>query len=63
MHQEAFNKLNLLTVSSRLFELSERYIKAGLSHSVPLVLRLRKNKFFQKQLLDMSCQNNRIISV
>ncbi|RNA16205.1 RNA-directed DNA polymerase from mobile element jockey-like [Brachionus plicatilis] len=40
MHQEAFNKLNLLTVSNRLFELSERYVRAGLSHSVPLVVKL-----------------------
>ncbi|RNA13490.1 hypothetical protein BpHYR1_036174 [Brachionus plicatilis] len=35
-----FNKLNLLKVSNRLFELSERYVKAGLSHSVPLVVIL-----------------------
>ncbi|RNA27800.1 hypothetical protein BpHYR1_001407 [Brachionus plicatilis] len=40
MHLEAFNKLKLLTVSNRLFELNERYVRAGLSHSVPLVVRL-----------------------
>ncbi|RNA21818.1 hypothetical protein BpHYR1_040460 [Brachionus plicatilis] len=40
MHQEAFNKLKLLTVSNRLFELSERYVGTGLSHSIPLVERL-----------------------
>ncbi|RMZ99290.1 hypothetical protein BpHYR1_053070, partial [Brachionus plicatilis] len=40
VHQEAFNKLNLLTVSNRLFELSERYVRAGLSHSFPLVVKL-----------------------
>ncbi|RNA17073.1 RNA-directed DNA polymerase from mobile element jockey-like, partial [Brachionus plicatilis] len=40
MHQEAFNKLKLLTVSNRLFELSERYVGTGLSHSIPLVVRL-----------------------
>ncbi|RNA15376.1 RNA-directed DNA polymerase from mobile element jockey-like [Brachionus plicatilis] len=40
IHQEAFNKLNLLTISNRLFELSERYVRTGLSHSVPLVVRL-----------------------
>ncbi|RNA24568.1 hypothetical protein BpHYR1_030141 [Brachionus plicatilis] len=40
IHQEAFNKLDLLTVSNRLFELNERYIRARLSHSVPLVVRL-----------------------
>ncbi|RNA26439.1 hypothetical protein BpHYR1_003773 [Brachionus plicatilis] len=40
MHQEAFNKLKLLTVTNRLFELSERYVRSGLSRSVPLVVRL-----------------------
>ncbi|RNA10414.1 leucine-rich repeat transmembrane neuronal 4 [Brachionus plicatilis] len=40
IHQEAFNKLNLLTISNCLFELRERYVRAGLSHSVPLVIRL-----------------------
>ncbi|RNA44102.1 RNA-directed DNA polymerase from mobile element jockey-like, partial [Brachionus plicatilis] len=40
MHQEAFNKLKLLTVTNRLFELCERYVRAGLSHSVPLVVSL-----------------------
>ncbi|RNA28369.1 RNA-directed DNA polymerase from mobile element jockey-like [Brachionus plicatilis] len=33
IHQEAFNKLNLLTISNRLFELSERYVRAGLTAS------------------------------
>ncbi|RNA33215.1 RNA-directed DNA polymerase from mobile element jockey-like [Brachionus plicatilis] len=42
VHHEAFNKLKLLTVSNRLFELSERYVGTGLSHSVPLVERLVK---------------------
>ncbi|RNA37991.1 hypothetical protein BpHYR1_022110 [Brachionus plicatilis] len=37
VHHEAFNKLKLLTVSNRLFELSERYVGTGLSHSIPLV--------------------------
>ena len=40
INHEAFNKLKLLTVSNRLFELSERYVRAGLSHSIPLVVRL-----------------------
>ncbi|RMZ98105.1 hypothetical protein BpHYR1_044073 [Brachionus plicatilis] len=40
IYLEAFNKLNLLPVSNRLFELSERYVKAELSHSVPVVVRL-----------------------
>ncbi|RNA35182.1 hypothetical protein BpHYR1_023987 [Brachionus plicatilis] len=35
-----FNKLKLPTVSNRLFELSERYVRTGLSHSIPLVVRL-----------------------
>ncbi|RMZ93261.1 hypothetical protein BpHYR1_024481, partial [Brachionus plicatilis] len=43
LHQEAYNKLKLLTISNRLCELSERYIKAGLINFVPLVLRLVKN--------------------
>ncbi|RNA07938.1 hypothetical protein BpHYR1_037771, partial [Brachionus plicatilis] len=34
--------INLLTVSNRLFELSERYVGTGLSHSIPLVERLVK---------------------
>ncbi|RNA16638.1 hypothetical protein BpHYR1_007234 [Brachionus plicatilis] len=42
LHHEAFNKLKLLTVSNRLFELSERYVGTGLSHSIPLVERLVK---------------------
>ncbi|RNA35574.1 hypothetical protein BpHYR1_024017 [Brachionus plicatilis] len=29
-------------VSNRLFELSERYVGTGLSHSIPLVVRLVK---------------------
>ncbi|RNA10758.1 hypothetical protein BpHYR1_042833, partial [Brachionus plicatilis] len=40
VHHEAFNKLKLLTVSNRLFELSERYVGTGLSHSIALVERL-----------------------
>ena len=40
MHHEAFNKLKLLTVSNRLFELSETYVGTGLSHSIPLVVKL-----------------------
>ncbi|RNA27073.1 hypothetical protein BpHYR1_012386 [Brachionus plicatilis] len=42
VHHEAYNKLKLLTVSNRLFELSERYVGTGLSHSIPLVVRLVK---------------------
>ncbi|RNA07423.1 hypothetical protein BpHYR1_013753 [Brachionus plicatilis] len=42
VHHEAFNKLKLLTVSNRLFELNERYVGTGLSHSIPLVERLVK---------------------
>ncbi|RMZ95053.1 hypothetical protein BpHYR1_008878, partial [Brachionus plicatilis] len=42
VHHEAFNKLKLLTVSNWLFELSERYVGTGLSHSIPLVVRLVK---------------------
>ncbi|RMZ93580.1 RNA-directed DNA polymerase from mobile element jockey-like, partial [Brachionus plicatilis] len=42
VHHEAFIKLKLLTVSNRLFELSERYVGTGLSHSIPLVVRLVK---------------------
>ncbi|RNA18852.1 hypothetical protein BpHYR1_005265, partial [Brachionus plicatilis] len=42
VHHEAFNKLKLLTVSNRLFLLSERYVGTGLSHSIPLVVRLVK---------------------
>ncbi|RNA31706.1 hypothetical protein BpHYR1_004639 [Brachionus plicatilis] len=42
VHHEAFNKLKLLTVSNRLFELSERNVGTGLSHSIPLVVRLVK---------------------
>ncbi|RNA43528.1 hypothetical protein BpHYR1_028493 [Brachionus plicatilis] len=42
VHHEAFNKLKLLTVSHRLFELTERYVGTGLSHSIPLVVRLVK---------------------
>ncbi|RNA09898.1 RNA-directed DNA polymerase from mobile element jockey-like [Brachionus plicatilis] len=40
MHHEALNKLKLLTVSNRLFELDERYVAGGLRHSVPLVVKL-----------------------
>ncbi|RNA29931.1 RNA-directed DNA polymerase from mobile element jockey-like, partial [Brachionus plicatilis] len=40
MQQEAFFKLKLLTVTNPLFELSERYVRAGLNHSVPLVVSL-----------------------
>ncbi|RNA18697.1 RNA-directed DNA polymerase from mobile element jockey-like [Brachionus plicatilis] len=42
VHHEAFNKLKLLTVSNRLFELSDRYVGTGLRHSIPLVERLVK---------------------
>ncbi|RNA05841.1 RNA-directed DNA polymerase from mobile element jockey-like [Brachionus plicatilis] len=40
LHNEAFDKLKELKVSNRLFELAERYVGVGLSHSVPLVTRL-----------------------
>ncbi|RNA25185.1 RNA-directed DNA polymerase from mobile element jockey-like [Brachionus plicatilis] len=45
LHHEAFNKLKLLTVSNRLFELSERYFGTGLSHSIPLVVKEYKEGF------------------
>ncbi|RNA30830.1 hypothetical protein BpHYR1_037378 [Brachionus plicatilis] len=31
-----------IMISNRLFELSERYVRTGLSHSIPLVVRLVK---------------------
>ncbi|RNA29836.1 hypothetical protein BpHYR1_051398 [Brachionus plicatilis] len=40
IHQETFNKPNLLTVSNRIFKLSERYVWEELSHSFPLVINL-----------------------
>ncbi|RNA37873.1 hypothetical protein BpHYR1_007211 [Brachionus plicatilis] len=40
MGSKAKNIRDLLTASNRLFELSERYFRAGLSHSVPLVVGL-----------------------
>ncbi|RNA36063.1 hypothetical protein BpHYR1_052713 [Brachionus plicatilis] len=43
-HHEAFNKLKLLTVSNRLFELNEGYVGTGLSDSIPLVVRLKEYK-------------------
>ncbi|RNA30560.1 hypothetical protein BpHYR1_042545, partial [Brachionus plicatilis] len=53
-HNEAYNKLKLLTVSNRLFELSERYVRAGLSHSVPLTVRLVEeyNKGFESRYIE-----------
>ncbi|RNA27033.1 hypothetical protein BpHYR1_052796, partial [Brachionus plicatilis] len=33
LHQEAYNKLKILTISNRLCELSERYIRAGLKYN------------------------------
>ncbi|RMZ95939.1 hypothetical protein BpHYR1_004400 [Brachionus plicatilis] len=33
---------DLFSISNRLFELSERYVGTGLSHSIPLVERLVK---------------------
>ncbi|RNA06920.1 hypothetical protein BpHYR1_044972 [Brachionus plicatilis] len=59
MHQEALNKLKLLTVSNRLFELSERYVRERLSHSVPLVVRLvEEYKKILNQIL-----NNKILFI
>ncbi|RNA12224.1 RNA-directed DNA polymerase from mobile element jockey-like [Brachionus plicatilis] len=53
VHHEAFNKLKLLTVSNRLFELSERYVGTGLSHSIPLVVRLVKEyKGFESRYIE-----------
>ncbi|RNA13285.1 glycoside hydrolase [Brachionus plicatilis] len=58
MHQEAFNKLKLLTVTNRLFELSERYVRAGLNHSVPLVVRLVEEyrEGFESRYIESSVQ-------
>ncbi|RNA09200.1 RNA-directed DNA polymerase from mobile element jockey-like [Brachionus plicatilis] len=54
LHNEAYNKLKLLTVSNRLFELSERYVRAGLSHSVPLTIRLVEeyNRGFESRYIE-----------
>ncbi|RNA17999.1 hypothetical protein BpHYR1_012102 [Brachionus plicatilis] len=51
---EAYIKLKLLTVSNRLFELSERYVRAGLSHSVSLTVRLVEeyNKGFESRYIE-----------
>ncbi|RNA08263.1 hypothetical protein BpHYR1_047809, partial [Brachionus plicatilis] len=40
--------------SNRLFELSERYVRAGLSHSVPLTVRLVEeyNKGFESRYIE-----------
>ncbi|RNA05494.1 RNA-directed DNA polymerase from mobile element jockey-like [Brachionus plicatilis] len=56
VHHEAFNKLKLLKVSDRLFELSERYDRAGHSHSVPLTVRLVEeyNKGFRLRYIEYS---------
>ncbi|RNA14495.1 RNA-directed DNA polymerase from mobile element jockey-like [Brachionus plicatilis] len=53
LHNEAY-KLKRLTVSNRLFELSERYVRAGLSHSVPLTVRLVEeyNKGFESRYIE-----------
>ncbi|RNA39765.1 hypothetical protein BpHYR1_012054 [Brachionus plicatilis] len=42
------------TVSNRLLELSERYVRAGLSHSVPLTVRLVEeyNKGFESRCIE-----------
>ncbi|RNA07838.1 hypothetical protein BpHYR1_034787 [Brachionus plicatilis] len=40
LYHEAHNKLKFHTISNRLFELSERYVRAGLTYSVPVLLRL-----------------------
>ncbi|RNA16234.1 RNA-directed DNA polymerase from mobile element jockey-like [Brachionus plicatilis] len=54
LHNEANNKLKLLTVSNRLFQLSERYVRAGLNHSVPLTVRLveESNKGFESKYIE-----------
>ncbi|RNA11629.1 hypothetical protein BpHYR1_008456 [Brachionus plicatilis] len=54
MHQETFNKLKLRTVSNRLFELSEIYVRAGLSNSVPLVVRIMEEKREEVSNQDMA---------
>ncbi|RNA42241.1 hypothetical protein BpHYR1_004702 [Brachionus plicatilis] len=52
--RNAFNKLKLPTVSNRLFELSERYVRAGLFHIGDLItvfyenLRKKLNRKFKK---------------
>ncbi|RNA44193.1 hypothetical protein BpHYR1_030749 [Brachionus plicatilis] len=54
LHNEAYNKLKLLTVSNQLFELSERYVRTGLSHSVPLTVRLVEeyNRGFESRYIE-----------
>ncbi|RNA11660.1 hypothetical protein BpHYR1_008320, partial [Brachionus plicatilis] len=54
LHNEAYNILKLLTVSNRLFELSERYVRAGLSHSVPFTDRLVEeyNRGFESRYIE-----------
>ncbi|RNA04698.1 RNA-directed DNA polymerase from mobile element jockey-like [Brachionus plicatilis] len=60
VHQEAFNKLNLLTVSNRLFELNERIVRAGLSHYVPLVVTLVEEyrEGFESRYIEYPTPNN-----
>ncbi|RMZ96170.1 hypothetical protein BpHYR1_029305 [Brachionus plicatilis] len=55
LHNEAFDKLKLLKVSSRLFELAERYVGVGLSHSVPLVTRLVESRFTKYRTTLCNC--------
>ncbi|RNA21263.1 hypothetical protein BpHYR1_020299 [Brachionus plicatilis] len=40
LRHEAFNKLKLLTVTSRFFELNEIYLEGGLLHSLLFVIKL-----------------------
>ncbi|RMZ97947.1 hypothetical protein BpHYR1_004156 [Brachionus plicatilis] len=50
---ESLKEIKFL-VSNRLFELSERYVRAGLIHSVPLTVRLVEeyNKGFQSRYIE-----------
>ncbi|RNA18251.1 RNA-directed DNA polymerase from mobile element jockey-like [Brachionus plicatilis] len=57
-HYEAYIKLKLLTISNRLFELSERYVRTELSNSVLLIVRLMEeyNKGFESRYIEYPTQ-------
>ncbi|RNA18505.1 hypothetical protein BpHYR1_017300 [Brachionus plicatilis] len=40
LHHEALNKLKVIIVSNRLFQLNEKYVAGRLRHSVPLTVKL-----------------------
>ncbi|RNA38918.1 hypothetical protein BpHYR1_036155 [Brachionus plicatilis] len=65
VHHEAFNKLKLLAVSNRLFELSERYGGTGLSHSIPLVERMVKEykEGFESYILNTQLNCNCYLTI